>query len=68
VTMGRGAAAFGPGLAEDLIASRRGAIGEDRDLLAGHLERLQAVLGCNYHWSSEHYLSPSGRYQDIITR
>ena len=42
--MGGRAAAFGPGLAEDLIASRRGAIGENGDLLADDEAGVLAVL------------------------
>ena len=49
VMMGRRPAPLGPGLAEDLVTSGLGAVGEDGDLLADDLECLRAVLGCNYH-------------------
>jgi hypothetical protein len=56
VAVGRRTGAFGPGLAEDLIASRRRAIGEDGDLLADDVEPPRAVLGRYYHRLCGHCL------------
>jgi hypothetical protein len=49
MAVGGRAAAFGPGLAEDLIAPRRRAVGEHGDLLADDVEPPRAVRRCNYH-------------------